>query len=304
MPELPEVETVRRGLERLLAGRRIIGIEVFNPGSFHLGMPDPSDGKRPAAASPRAAAALLNGRRVSGVRRRAKLLLIDLADGWCLAVHLKMTGQLVFVADAGERFGAGHPSDSLVDGLPDRSTRLALRMEGGTLWFNDQRKFGWVWLLPGAGLSALPFWRGLGPEPLEPDFSAADFSARLRQRPGSKVKAALLDQTVVAGIGNIYADESLWQAGIHPETRVRSLDDDALARLHAALREVMELSISLGGSTDRNYVDAEGRRGAYLGFAKVFRRQGQPCARCGSAIVKTRVAGRGTHWCPSCQAAP
>jgi formamidopyrimidine-DNA glycosylase len=288
MPELPEVETVRRGLERLLVGRRCSGLEVLHPGSF-----------------PPADAAQAMGRSVAGLRRLGKLLVVDLDDGRCLAVHLKMTGQLVFVDPAaGERFGAGHPSDSLVDRLPDRSTRVIFHFGEARLYFNDQRKFGWIRLLDAGGLAGLDFVKRLGPEPLAAGFSAADFAARLRARPGSLVKAALLDQGVVAGIGNIYADEALWQAAVHPERRVRDLSDAELTALWTAVRAVMELSISLGGSTDRNYVDAEGKRGAYLDFARVFRRQGQPCARCGTLLVKTRVAGRGSHWCPACQRAP
>jgi formamidopyrimidine-DNA glycosylase len=150
----------------------------------------------------------------------------------------------------------------------------------------------------------LDFFQKVGPEPLAADFTAADFIARLERRKNSGIKAVLLDQTVVAGIGNIYADESLWGAKIHPETKVADTPPAKLKKLFNALQAVLRLSIEKGGSTDRNYVDAEGRRGSYLTFAHVFRRQGQPCTRCGTTIIKLKVAGRGTHICPHCQQHP
>lgn len=291
MPELPEVETVRRGLARLIVGRQVAGVDAVNPGSFRG---DPS---------------ALVGRAFIGARRRAKLLLLDLDGEQSLAVHLKMTGQLVWRpcddADStpdGQGWGGGHPSDSLIGQLPDRSTRVVLDLDDGShLFFNDQRKFGWMWLMPRPEADALT--TGYGPEPMDADAWPL-FSKRVRRHQRAPIKAALLDQQVVAGIGNIYADEALWAARVHPSTQVQMLSDKALRRILTAAADVMELSIDLGGSTARNYVDAEGRRGAYLDFAQVFRREGQPCHRCGTTIVKTRVAGRGTHLCPHCQKAP
>jgi formamidopyrimidine-DNA glycosylase len=156
-------------------------------------------------------------------------------------------------------------------------------------------------LVPTAEVPNIDFFQKVGPEPLGADFSAADFVARIRRRPNSAIKAVLLDQTVIAGIGNIYADESLFAAKIHPSRRVHDVADKELAVLYEELRRVLHLSIEKGGSTDKNYVTAEGKRGSYLTFARVFRREGQPCDRCGTTIIKTRVAGRGTHICPSCQ---
>jgi formamidopyrimidine-DNA glycosylase len=127
---------------------------------------------------------------------------------------------------------------------------------------------------------------------------------RLQRRKNSNIKAVLLDQTVLAGVGNIYADEALWGAKLHPETLVKNISDAKIKLLHKALRDVLQLSIEKGGSSDRNYVNAEGNRGSYLTFANVFRREGKTCARCGSTIIKTRVAGRGTHTCPTCQKSP
>lgn len=287
MPELPEVETVRIGLSQFLPGRRIADVQHDWPKGFPNA---PSDVQK-----------FLLGASVTGVRRRAKVLLMDLDTNYTLVIHLKMTGQLVFRGDR-ERFGAGHPNHSLVGDLPDKSTRVTFTFaDGSHLFFNDQRKFGWVRLLPTVEVEQLDFFQKVGPEPLAADFAAHDFIARLRRRLRSNIKAVLLDQTIVAGIGNIYADESLWGAKIHPEQKVKDLSDARLVKLYQALRDVLNLSIEKGGSTDRNYVDAEGRRGSYLTFAHVFRREGQTCSRCGTTIIKTRVAGRGTHICPHCQ---
>jgi formamidopyrimidine-DNA glycosylase len=287
MPELPEVETVRLGLSTYLPGKKIAAITHDWPKSF------------PNAESD--VAAFLIGASITSVRRRAKVLIIDLDTKYSLVIHLKMTGQLVFRSEH-EHFGAGHPNHSLIGALPDKSTRVVcVFSDGSKLFFNDQRKFGWMRLLPTVEVEQLDFFQKVGPEPLGADFTATDFAIRLRRRAKSGVKAVLLDQTVVAGVGNIYADESLWGARIHPETKVASLTDDQLYALYDALRAVLQLSIEKGGSTDRNYVDAEGKRGSYLTFANVFRREGKACPRCGTIIIKMRAAGRGTHICPHCQ---
>ena len=287
MPELPEVETVRRGLERLLPGRTIKDAEWDTPKSF--------------PNAPEAVQADMIGTRVTSVRRRAKVLIIELSSDYALVVHLKMTGQLVFRSSS-ESFGAGHPNGSLVGGLPDRSTRVTILFDDGSrLFFNDQRKFGWMKLLPLVEVPKLTFFQNVGPEPLAPAFTRQVLRERLMRRQNTAIKAVLLDQTVLAGVGNIYADESLWGARVHPRTLVKHLSDKNIHALHDELVAVLQLSIDKGGSTDKNYVDAEGKRGSYLQFANVFRREGQPCPRCGTTIDKIKVAGRGTHICPHCQ---
>jgi formamidopyrimidine-DNA glycosylase len=186
--------------------------------------------------------------------------------------------------------------------LPDKSTRVELTFEDGSkLFFNDQRKFGWMRLLPTVEVPNIDFMKRVGPEPLEADFSWQLMKERLLRRKNTNIKAALLDQSVIAGVGNIYADESLWGAKIHPSTLVKNLDDANFKDLHEALVTVLKLSIAKGGSSNHTYVDAEGKKGSYMSFANVFRREGQPCPRCGTVIEKTRVAGRGTHLCPYCQ---
>lgn len=304
MPELPEVETIRLGLSKLLPGKKIVGVWHDWPRGFPNAQSDVDT--------------FLINAHVVEVKRRAKVLIIELDTKYSLVIHLKMTGQLVYVeqkpsakqpaanyhtqTSAGEvRFGAGHPNDSLIGSLPDKSTRVIFDLEDAKLFFNDQRKFGWVRLMPTLEVLNIDFMRKLGPEPLSADFSWEDLKQRLLRRPKTNIKAALLDQTVIAGVGNIYADESLFAAKIHPLTLVKNLSGHKIKKLHQVLREILELSIEKGGSTDRNYVDAEGNKGSYLQFAQVFRKNGQPCNRCGTTIQKTRVAGRGTHICPKCQ---
>lgn len=340
MPELPEVETVRRGLSDLIVGRVIVDATSDTPKSF--------------PNSPSDIEAFLLQASVTDVRRRAKVLLIDLSSGYTIVTHLKMTGQLVFVgrqrgvdnkvidsvsatsseatlratssargvrlaltgtspsdiaatesasdAASNVRFGAGHPNDSLVNQLPDKSTRVIITFSDDShLYFNDQRKFGWMKLIPTLEVPNMAFMQKVGPEPLEADFTPEQFAARFTRRAGTSIKAALLDQTVVAGVGNIYADESLWGAKIHPKRLVKTITPAEFALLYTELRSVMNLAIEKGGSTNQNYVNAEGKRGSYMDFARVFRREGQACPRCGATIIKFKAAGRGTHICPVCQ---
>jgi formamidopyrimidine-DNA glycosylase len=286
MPELPEVETVKRGLNNLIVGKSIYLVEHGSDKSF------PNDQTQVDT--------FMIGAKITKVTRRAKVLLIELSTEYTLMIHLKMTGQLVFVGK--ERFGAGHPNDSLVANLPDRSTRVTILFEDDSrLFFNDQRRFGWIKLLPKELIAEEPFMQKVGPEPLDSSFTDAVFIARTARRKGTTIKAAILDQTVLAGIGNIYADEGLWMSKIHPAMRVRDVSDKQLRELRKNLIAVLQLSIDKGGSTNKNYVDAEGNKGSYMEFANVFRREGKSCNRCGTIIEKSRVAGRGTHTCPQCQ---
>lgn len=317
MPELPEVETIRIGLAKLLPEKKVKDVWHDWPKSF--------------PNAPADVARFLIGAKVQKVRRRAKVLIIELSSHYSLVVHLKMTGQLVFVpkneneeermqnaeerklhssfstphSNNPERFAGGHPGRELVSELPAKSTRVVIDFtDGSKLFFNDQRKFGWMRLLPTIEIDEIDFFKKVGPEPLEDDFTVDKFIERICTRKNSSIKAVLLDQTVIAGVGNIYADESLWLAKIHPAAVVRMIPKTKLVALHDGLVKVLKLSIEKGGSTDKNYVDAQGKRGGYLSFASVFRKEGQPCPRCGIIIQKTKVAGRGTHFCPRCQKTP
>src|SRR5579862_3794511 len=256
MPELPEVETIRAGLAKLLPGKVIKDVWY--------------DWEKSFPNTPTDVARFLINARIEKVRRRAKVLIIELSGGWALIIHLKMTGQLIFVSKD-NRFGAGHPGHDLVGDLPAKSTRVIIDFKDGSkLYFNDQRKFGWVRLLPALEIPEIDFFKKVGPEPLDDSFTVSVFIERLMRRKNTSIKAAILDQSVVAGIGNIYADESLWSAKIHPATLVAKVPKDKLVTLYNAIREVLALSIAKGGSTDKNYVDAEGHKGSYLAFANVF----------------------------------
>ena len=232
MPELPEVETIRLGLSRLIVGQGIAGVQFDWPKSF--------------PNAPGDVAQFVVGAHVVAVRRRAKVLLIELSTDYTLVTHLKMTGQLVFLKSkihppAGgpksDRFGGGHPNDSLVGELPDKTTRVTITFQDESkLFFNDQRKFGWMRLYPTLEVPNIDFMKRVGPEPLDDSFIGDVLYERLQRRKNTSIKAALLDQSVVAGIGNIYADESLWAAKIHPATLVRFIPKSKIQNLSSTQR--------------------------------------------------------------------
>lgn len=286
MPELPEVETVVRGLNRLILKKKIVQVKHDWPKSFPNLEKDVND--------------FMIGAEILKVQRRGKAIIIKLNNGWVLVTHLRMTGQMVYRGE--ENWGAGHPNDDFLNDLPNKSTRVEIDFEDQTkLFFNDQRKFGYMKLLPEPEIEELPFFVKLGPEPLEDNFTVEIFKERLLKKKNSLVKPTILDQSVIAGVGNIYADEVLWRAKIHPETRIKDFSNIDFKNLHESIRFVMNKSIEKGGSTDRNYVNADGSRGNYLEYAAVYHKNGQPCKRCGTEISKIRVGGRGTHFCENCQ---
>ena len=286
MPELPEVETVVRGLNRLILKKKIAQVKHDWPKSFPNLEKDVNN--------------FMIGAEISKVQRRGKAIIIKLNNGWALVTHLRMTGQMVYRGE--ENWGAGHPNDDFLNDLPNKSTRVEIDFEDQTkLFFNDQRKFGYMKLLPEPEIEELSFFQKLGPEPLEDNFTVEIFKERLLKKKNSLVKPTILDQSVIAGVGNIYADEALWRAKIHPETRIKDFSNIDFKNLHESIRFVMNKSIEKGGSTDRNYVNADGSRGNYLEYAAVYHKNGQPCKRCGTEISKIRVGGRGTHFCENCQ---
>jgi len=280
MPELPEVETVRRGLEQQTQGFEINRVEVHRARAIA------------SPANPAAFAAALCGCRVGCWSRRGKYLIGQLsrqgeeAGSW--GVHLRMTGQFLWLE-------APKPTCS--------HTRVQLFESGGKeLRFVDTRSFGQMWWVPpGQPLDSVITGLGrLGPEPFSPAFNAAYLAERLRgsSRP---IKNALLDQSLVAGVGNIYADESLFAAGIRPATASGKLRTAQLERLQLALVEVLETSIGAGGTTFSDFRDLTGSNGNYGGVAWVYRRGGEPCRRCQTPIQRDKLGGRSSHWCPSCQ---
>lgn len=270
MPELPEVETVVRGLREPLIGRTVLG--VWHDWDKAIREPDV-----------REFAARITGQTVRAIHRRAKYILIELDHDY-LVVHLKMTGRLYVTAD-----------DAVHDA--DRWVHVRLQLDNGQqLRFSDARKFGFVALVNDLGAIT----GKLGPEPLTDDFTVEV----LRERTGSHrkaIKALLLDQTFVAGVGNIYADEALYRARIHPLRPADSLNDDELIRLHAAIREALMMGVRTEGASIEWYRKPDGTIGDMQNHFRAYDREGQPCLSCGTSIIKIRVAQRGTHYCPTCQ---
>jgi len=279
MPELPEVETIVRGLRTVLPGRTIVSVRL---------------GKTDFIEDPPALAEQLPGRRIEKVERMGKFISLELSAGpevknperqFDLIVHLGMTGWL----------GVRRPDDPVAP-----HTHAFFELENGhELRYTDIRRFGQIRLVPAEGKSA--FSERLGKEPLE--ISAAEFSKRLAGR-RARIKALLLDQRVFRGIGNIYADESLWQARIHPARLAARLKQSELARLRTAIRRVLQHAIQDRGSSISNFVDAEGQPGEYQQRHRAYGREGKPCFRCGTKIKREVIAGRSSFFCPRCQPRP
>lgn len=276
VPELPEVETVRRQLEPVLAGRRFERVRIDDP---RLTRPlDRTDVARE-----------LEGERVERVDRRGKYLIVRFESGRALLIHLRMTGSLLHTA-AGK--------------LPDDPHRRAtIRLDDGSdVSYRDVRRFG-TWLLLEPDEVEAYVDERVGREPLDEAYAAKHLAERLHGR-RAPVKAAILDQRTVAGVGNIYADEALWRARIHPLTPAAALGPREVQALHRALRRALEHGIARQGSTLRDYRTPSGESGAMQDEFRVYGRGGEPCSGCGTPIDKIRVAGRGTWYCPNCQRLP
>jgi formamidopyrimidine-DNA glycosylase len=279
MPELPEVETVVRGLRASLPGRAILDVRL---------------GKTDFIDDPIALAEKLPGARIADATRLGKFISIELLHGGpagspelrsYLIVHLGMTGQLT----------TRHPADAVA---PHTHVFFALD-DGRELRYTDIRRFGRILLVPEAGIAV--FRERLGSEPLE--ITLEEFRARFGSR-RARVKALLLDQRVLRGVGNIYADESLFRARVHPARIASNLTQKQLATLYRAVREILTVAIRLRGSSISDYVDSEGNRGEFQQRHRVYQREGKPCVRCREKIRRVIVAGRSSHFCPRCQPAP
>lgn len=282
MPELPEVETVRRGLQDFILNKKIKKVEVLCDKSFQ-GQPN-----------------LAENQTIKNIRRFGKALILDLDNDISLMIHLRMTGQLIYDGDETDRYAAGHPSENFTAALPNKQTRVIVKFAGGTLYFNDQRKFGFFKTIKTTEVENDTFIQKLAKEPWA--MTADELYEKFQKHKNSLIKAIILDQSIICGLGNIYADESLFAANIHPERRAGTITKIETEALLKSARKIMNAAIDSGGSTMATYVKADGTKGDYLEkFAQVFHREGQSCLKCGTTIIKTRVAGRGTHICPHCQ---
>ncbi len=309
MPELPEVETIKRGLEKRIVGLNITKIQINSP-KFFIGKPE-----------------IVEGKKVLNVWRRAKVLGIDLESSFwgakrlqnqktkdsgqarmTLLIHLKMSGQLIW--EKGQRFIGGHPTQDMIGAMPNKHTRVEFSFSdplrplseasGSSLYFNDQRRFGWIKVIKG-DLGNMGYLGNLGPEPLEKGFTWEILKKNLLKHKKTPVKVAIMDQSVVSGVGNIYACEACFLAGIDPKRKIIDLDDEGFKKIHKAVISAIKKGIKYGGSSKTHFVDADGRKGFFLDYAFVYGRAGKDCKKCKSEIKKIKLGGRGTFFCPSCQ---
>ena len=287
MPELPEVETVRMQLRHKIVGKTIDSVEVFHAKSVN---------------HDETIEDTLRGKIIADIDRVGKLMIFSFADesDVFLLAHLKMTGQFFYVDTHGDAVGGGHSmSESSDRDFPHKHSRVAFHFTDHTsLYFNDMRLFGYTKLATGAEVALAR--SKFGPEPITPDFDCDWFWAKLKKRK-TPIKAALLDQSFVAGLGNIYVDEALWRARIRPTRRADKVTKSEATALCKAAGDVMNESIKVGGTTFQHFVDTGGQNGNFTDYLKVFGQQGKACSRCGETIKKIRCAGRGTHYCPGCQ---
>lgn len=316
MPELPEVEIIKLGLEKKIIGLKIQKIQILSQKSF-IGNPN-----------------LAQGKNVLKIWRKAKILGMDLDShsgakrseaiesrsyrsanaslqddkNVILLFHLKMSGQLIYVlseqrtANSERRFIGGHPTEDMLGKMPNAHTRVIFGFSDGShLYFNDQRRFGWVKAIENWKLKTENSLGKLGPEPLEKDFTWQILKSNLLKHKSVPVKVAIMDQSAVAGVGNIYANEACFDAKIDPRTKVGNMSDEQFQKLHSGIIRALREGIKHGGSTRVHFVDAEGHKGYFLDYAFVYWRDNHPCRICGTEIKKISLAGRGTYFCPQCQ---
>lgn len=295
MPELPEIETVKLQLQKYLVGQDISTLEQLHRKSVQGGVTQ------------------VQRKKITGVRRFGKMLVVDLTENLHLAIHFKMSGQLVLVRSSQladrrnkditkTRIAGGHPTKDWLGELPSKHTRAIIRLKNGqTLYFNDQRIFGWIKVLGDVELEKLLAQQNFGPEPW--DLTDGEFHSRITTR-RKAVKLVLMDQEVISGTGNIYANDALWEARIHPNIPARTLTKDQTKALRAGLIKVLKDGITYGGATaaDAKYIDLDGMGGHYQEHFRVYDREGEKCLRKdGGVIKKITLGGRGTYYCPKCQ---
>ncbi len=283
MPELPEVETIVRDLNKKIKNKKIISVEILDKKVFHLAKSDLKN---------------VVSKKIKAVKRRAKMIIFDLGD-YFLMVHLKMTGQLVYQTK-NFLIAGGHPIINQDKELPNKFSRVIFKFnDKGILYFNDIRRFGWIKLL--SKNNFLKLNNGLGVEPLEKNFTLEYFKKFLSHKSKTSIKQTLLEQKYVVGIGNIYADESLFTAGIKPFRKVGTLSAAEIKKLWSVIPKILKYAIKHRGTSFNDYVDAQGETGNFIKCLKVYGRAGERCKKCAGIIKKMKLGGRGTHWCDKCQ---
>lgn len=288
MPELPEIETLARGLRTTILNNTISKVRVLEPKKFK--------------GTPTELRKYVIGKKVTIIERRAKWLIIHLSSTYAFVIHLKMTGQLLYIKKKSAQFLGGHTMNNEQTIFPNSHTRVIFEFKDGTqLVFQDMRKFGYVELYNPTELENYFQAKHLAIEPLQPEFTLEYFTQQLKPRLRTTIKAALLNQSVVAGLGNIYVDDTCFTAKVRPTRRVDSLTKAEITALYKAAKKILQQAITLGGTSFSHYYRIDGTLGQYWSKRKVYGRTGEPCLRCKTLIVKTRCAGRGTHYCPQCQ---
>jgi formamidopyrimidine-DNA glycosylase len=289
MPELPEVETIRRGLATKIVGRKIIGVDILWHKSF-IGKPKN-----------------IIDSEIVEVERRAKVIRIKLSNDLNLLFHLKLTGQLIHehqTKNNGEiiDFAGGHPSHDWHAELPNSNTRIIFEFDDKSkLFFNDMRKFGWCKVLTNTEIESI-YKKDYGLEPLDKDFDVNYLLSKAKNIPNRNIKQFIMDQTIAAGMGNIYTDEALFEAKISPLRKIKDIKMAEWKTLISAMQKVLNLGIKYGGTTDSDYVNVDGKKGGMQDYLKVYHKVGQPCANdCGGKVERIVVGSRGTHYCPICQ---
>jgi len=285
MPELPEVETIKRELTKILPGKIISSVDILWPKTVS---PTPAN----------VFIKTVTGKKILGLDRRAKMLIINLNGDISLLIHLKMTGQLIYVPKNGKILTGGHPTPDLQ--IPGKHTRLIFTFnDNSKLYFNDLRKFGWIKILNEKLKKYLI--TEIGPEPLSSKFTMVNFKNMLVKYPNRTAKQVLLDQKIIAGIGNIYADESLYLSHILPFRKIMTLTKNEIISLHKNIIAVLKFSIKKKGTSSKNYLRSNGEKGGFVPYLMVYGRKDEKCKNCSHLIKKTKHAGRGTHYCTFCQ---
>lgn len=286
MPELPEVETIKRGLEKNIVNKAIADFDC--------------DWKKMLNKTLSQYNKILKGLKIVAVRRRAKMLILDLSKNWHVMIHLKLTGQLVFGSKTRCVVG-GHPIEEGFDCLPNKFTHATFTFtDHSHLFFNDIRKFGWLHLLTDLELKKEIEKMKLGIEPFAKIFTLPYLKTLLKQRPNNKIKQFLMDQSLIAGLGNIYSDEVDFYAHVRPMRQVKTLSDKEVGLIYKGIKKILTASIKAQGTTFSNYRNATGEAGAYSKQLKVYGKYGEKCP-CGGMIVRVKISGRSASYCPKCQ---
>ncbi len=285
MPELPEVETIRHDLEKMIEGKKIAQVEVLTK----------------SIVEPNNFSKIVVGKKIITVSRRAKLLMLKLSDNWQLLIHLKMTGQLIYRLGRGEVAAVGgHPIALSLQVLPNKFTRVVFTLnDQSKLFFNDIRKFGYLKAVRNSVAEKIKIQYGI--EPLTKEFTLKNFSKVLTRRPKMKVKQFLLAQELIAGLGNIYSDEACFYAGVKPTRTTSSLHPVEIKKLFSAISQVLKKSLKYRGTSSENYVDASGRSGGFVPHLMVYGRAGEKCKKCDKNLIKIKLGGRTSVYCPHCQ---